>query len=746
MIIRGFSASNVLKYRTLNLPNLPERGLIGIGGANEAGKSAIAEALCLALYGRTFSIPAERLDKLVRWGEPHAEVNLRFESGGKRYQVFRHIDREARQSAGLKCGEEQIASGPQDVNAAVARITGFDFSQYVDAFYLAQKELQTPHPQNQVMRGLLGIADLDAVAERLRQRNREDRRDLDALRSECNTLNAECAALNIDPQALDDLLAQQGLRKENADVARRECEAAQDRKDRVLAGIAALESGVETALALKAGGDEAAFQNVCRELEQGADAIQSGLETDSPPQALRVLRDWAADLAGRIDAFWELSHRADVYATRLRRWLGEGNAQETAADAPEGAYASTQTRLKKAIADLRARRTRNRLGTWLFGLSGLVGGVLWLLFSKVGARFPELRELTTARLPEPTEQHLTLLGGGAVALIGLALLIAFQSRGLRRAHARTETSLADLDREAAYAREETARLAQLDQTQLEARTVLITQLDDKDLHQAAVDFRENQGRALLDAQALGNYLKPLKEAARTWAQECDGLIRQADERLEAAKNTRHNQETLLAELTRAVEHERERRTRAEGLRDRRAQRAQAMAAPEKRIQVSERALDLIADACGGVYARFNVQMSAYLRRLIPRITHDRYRHLKIDDDFAIRLFSADKNDFLDLEDLSSGAQRQVLLAVRLAIAQALVDAHSEPAQTLMLDEPFAFFDRERINQTLKTLPDFSRQIGQIWVISQEFDADASFDLRIDCKRGEDVLDLASVSH
>ena len=113
MIIRGFNASNLLKYKTLHLPDLPERGLIGISGANESGKSAIVEAPCLALYGRTFAIPAGRLDKLVRWGEQHAEVSLQFETGGERYPVTRYIDADANHSASLKRGDDQdnLASG-----------------------------------------------------------------------------------------------------------------------------------------------------------------------------------------------------------------------------------------------------------------------------------------------------------------------------------------------------------------------------------------------------------------------------------------------------------------------------------------------------------------------------------------------------------------------------------------------------------------------------------------------------------
>ena len=749
MMIRSFSASNVLKYRSLRLPELPERGLIGISGANEAGKSAIAEAMCLALYGRTFSVPAERLDKLVRWGAQHADVSLDFESGGRRYCVVRHIDYEARQSATLTQGEALIASGPTDVNAAVARLTGCDFTQYVDAFYLAQKEFQAPHPQSRIMRDLLGVADLDRVAARLERLDQEDHDHLDTLRHERDALNTELDALNPDAGTLDALLTQQQRHAQALTAAREALERAQHGQEQTRAGLAALDNGIETALALRPGGDADAFRAACRDLERGATELQTGLDEPALDPAPQTLRAWGADLAARLEAFQALSDRARAYAARLERRLGrEPDADADAAEDHEPRYAATEAQRRQERADLASRHSRNRWAFWLFTLAGLCGAGLWALFAEPGAPFPEpfaawlleVQNHIAPRLPALTEPRLPMLGGAAAVALGLALALFIRGRGLRRLRIRNAAALADLEREIAYAREETAQLAELEAASLEARSLLITQLGDKALHQAAVDFREQQGQPLLQARTWETYRQPLAQAAETWDQDRAALSARAEARLETARSTLRDLETEAAQQAQAIEAEHERRLRAERIRNRRTQLAQAATEPEHRIRVRERALALIAETRRGVYAQFKTQMRAYLGRLVPLITDDRYRHLKIRDDFSIQVFSTEKNDFLDLEDLSSGAQRQILLVMRLAIAQALVDAHGEAARTLMLDEPFAFFDRARMNQTLKTLSDFSAQIGQIWVISQEFDAAARFDLHIDCRRDTDVLE------
>ena len=65
MIIRSVHATNVLKYAELALDNLPATGLIAISGPNESGKSTIGETVCFALFGRTFSVPEDRLEKIA---------------------------------------------------------------------------------------------------------------------------------------------------------------------------------------------------------------------------------------------------------------------------------------------------------------------------------------------------------------------------------------------------------------------------------------------------------------------------------------------------------------------------------------------------------------------------------------------------------------------------------------------------------------------------------------------------------
>jgi exonuclease SbcC len=89
--------------------------------------------------------------------------------------------------------------------------------------------------------------------------------------------------------------------------------------------------------------------------------------------------------------------------------------------------------------------------------------------------------------------------------------------------------------------------------------------------------------------------------------------------------------------------------------------------------------------------------------------------------------------------MSGGAYNQVMLAVRLALSQALIATAVGGAECIILDEPFAFFDERRTQKALETLPKVSDDIAQIWIIAQRFSDANSLTLHLRCALDSDVL-------
>ncbi len=155
------------------------------------------------------------------------------------------------------------------------------------------------------------------------------------------------------------------------------------------------------------------------------------------------------------------------------------------------------------------------------------------------------------------------------------------------------------------------------------------------------------------------------------------------------------------------------------------------------IRLRELADGLLLGAARHRSHRFNYNLRGLVGRTLPLITEGRYEHLQIDENLSVQAFSSDKRGFMDLAEISSGTQRQMMLALRLALSQELINRAVKFRQFLFLDEPFAFFDDERTRSALSVLPRLSDEITQIWVVAQQFPEDVRFERRIQCDRESD---------
>jgi exonuclease SbcC len=199
MIINRIRARNVLKYAELSL-DLAERGLIAISGPNESGKSSIGETVCFALFGRTFSIRPDEIGKVVRWGENHCQVTLDFAVEDTRYTLSRFLDLDGNHSAKLSLAESAdtpIARGVDQVADTLFTLLGFAYEEFIESFYLAQREITTPHPHSQAVRIMAGIAPLQTVQHMLDDEIAERQELLGEIAAEWEAVESDVKGLGI---------------------------------------------------------------------------------------------------------------------------------------------------------------------------------------------------------------------------------------------------------------------------------------------------------------------------------------------------------------------------------------------------------------------------------------------------------------------------------------------------------------------------------------------------------------------
>lgn len=227
MIITHITADNLLKYTHLDLTDIPRQGVITISGPNESGKSTIGETVCFALFGRTFSIDEEEITRVIRWGESRCSVELGFAVGDKDYVVARFLDNEGNHGARLyPAGQEEhpLAKGVNAVSEALDELLGYQFEEFVESFYLAQREITTPHPHSHAIKTMAGIAALERVAEDLSVELKNEQRRQPDIEDQISTVESDIKDLRIEPRKLVGL-------EVDVDANKQLCSSLQEKED-----------------------------------------------------------------------------------------------------------------------------------------------------------------------------------------------------------------------------------------------------------------------------------------------------------------------------------------------------------------------------------------------------------------------------------------------------------------------------------------------------------------------------------
>lgn len=632
MIIHQIRAENVLKYAKLSI-NLAENGLIAISGPNESGKSSIGETLCFALFGRTFSIGPGDIRKVIRWGENHCTATIEFSVQDVRYGLSRFLDRDGNHSAKLVRDddpENPIARGVTAVAEALFGVLGFEYDEFVESFYLAQREITTPHPHSHAVKIMAGIAPLEQVAHGL-EGEIEEREEL------LGEILAEWEAVDQDVKALG---IQEG-RMPRLEDERHETSQLREQIDSLLGGI---NEGFEV------------FSNC----------------TD------------------------------DIYRAESKKG--------------------------------RSSFLRFMLLLLALGLAGLWG---LLTYGSQLAQAETARQLLAQYIPQWDEAKVIWIAYAAAGLGVLFLLSWIGVAGTKRRIVKLRERAAELGEVLGKAREIDIETATDDGGDDSGDAEPSDQFDSDDagdeeavIRAVRPEYDEYQSLCAMmekgDAtiRMVGDYC----ERETAWLKlVSDQLVTQIDD-LDAEIDDEQNRVQEAINLSDVLN----------GLTDKREE-------VEERVADRHRALELLQGAIAHLSSHFNRDIKELVGKMLPLFTDGRYEHLQIDSGLKVRVFSSEKRDFMDLDEVSSGTQRQIMLALRLALSKKLLSRTVKGKQFAFLDEPFAFFDQERTRQALHALANLGDDISQVWIVAQDFptDCDVTFDTTIHCDRNSDTLNLAT---
>ncbi len=748
MIIDNLKAYNVLKYAHLELRNMPDKGQIAISGPNESGKTGIVETLCFALFGRTFSHDSAHITKIIRWGEVNCRVELEFTGSDKKdYKIVRSLNSDGVHAAELYHLTENapFAIGPATVHDAVVEICGFDYREYVDTIYLAQLEISAPHSQSDTIKAIAGTADLEQAIIELRDEMEDEKQQVTDMEADIQNIRKKIDTLGINEYDSSNIEAQKSSSQQYIGNIEKKVATLKD-------GAATLQAAGDQAHAtasdfIKAD-NKASLSTWSYYLEQFKECVRVFLKGCKlfPEHSKNELcndnqfTQLVNDLQHRLFAFEKVRNEIKSYRDLLAYQLGE-LVEHTEIDIDEPT-------LPKQIAQARTGLIKSRLHLAFseagFIISSLVALSMWiwwwLLRPPTGSDGPgTMSTWLDNNVTWWDPGYLTgILPSAFIFTIGAFIALMVAKRLEAEAKRRREQFEAINDR-LADTRSLADFLSSIDSIPFTEAAAGLRELDDELITQVLEAFVHGEGDLFFDHTALSQYQekisatvsylnKQVSEVRAAIAAETGRLSRIIEEQKGRIKDL--DQEVSLMEekrdqvksFARSIEEIRQKKLNC-----------------EQAIRSRKLAIKLLTNTCKNVYNRFNSILNRTTSEVIPQLTESRYKQMRIDDSFNVKIFTSEKNDFAELDELSSGTQRQLLLAVRLAMAKALVNAAQLGEQFIILDEPFAFFDKDRIRSTLKALPYVDQQIKQIWIISQEFGTLDEFKLRINCTRNSDVL-------
>lgn len=732
MIIRGVSAERFLRYERLELSGLPERGVIGVSGHNESGKTTIGEAICFGLFGRTFGLTEEEVVKAIRWGETDCEVDVDFRVDGKGYRVLRRMDDRGHQGVELLGdGGESLGRGVEMVSEVLGEILGFGYEEFVDSFYLSQREQSEPHAQ--AVKSMAGVSVLERVAEKLVQKNSEDRESLGESERAREELEQERDSLGVDPKKLGELEGEQSRLSEEVESKEKAIEGCEAQMRAIRGSVVELNASAEGVLTSEIGTSYLGWRARLGRFEQGLERIEAVSKGEEEVRdAVAGVKSVVGETLTGLEAFGELEVPKRRHRGRLASLLGEGSQDEALQGTEEG-FAERERVLGGERSVNLSRLTASRWGLWVSVIVAVLSWIVWGLVEHV----PDSG--LSAWLNESLADYRALLLPAAVVMSVVSLLLVASSVRLsgQRSELVRRTEALAAEREAA--RDVFQALDGLESMGLPDAVTLLQGIDNEALRTALERFLEGPGTVLVHAEALAGYHERVQARLTGYETAAGARCETLTEEVASIRHEQSTQRDALSTLDPVVAEELARRAQDEQLRRRGDDYQIKIDDATHRIAVRELAQELIAGACRHLSAHFNEALRKLVGQTLPLFTQGRYEHLHLDEHLTVRVFSSVKRDFIDLDEASSGTQRQILLAVRLALSQALGDTTRGGEQCLILDEPFAFFDQQRMQATLETLPKLDQTLAQIWLIAQDFPPDTPFASHIQCSTENDRL-------
>src|SRR5436853_509189 len=693
----SLQAQNFKKLKLAKPLPLSE-GIILITGLNESGKSTILDAVLYALFGRVIrpsKMPSN--EDIISYGNGEAQVRLEFDIGENRYRVVREVHKTRPNRATLvevkpNGTTKALANSVKDVTAEIERLLGgITYDEIVASSVVAQKDLerlikQRLDDRRKVINVFLNLESFNKVQDQL-----------DSERNGIEGTSRTPGHLTVEGQRLETLNEQLNEYKETSvqldnlnvkvkkygDLA--EAEKAITRASEVLEKV----RSAELQVAQFEDREQRLQAQITETNKKVTFADESRLFSSEKPRRIwSYLMATAAFGAGAILSFIlapvaltiALGSLAVVFLLLLTRQIVSLSQQAEASKQQQDRLASAQLLVS----------WENELG-----------------------EVKRDRDIADATIRQGSSQILQVL----------ASIESYSSylQGLTdpREVVEQASSIYNQDKQSLSAVTERVNMLQ---KRLGEEPELKRQLAQAELDIAMVEKKLR--KTLLPSLPQGVDFSPelLDEAS----QMRDSL----NESVSRVKTQIEESMTRIIELKHFLEENKD-------LEEQVDEQKRKVLLLQKQLAVVKYSIKGLEQASESLRNRVKPQVERYMSQILPVITSGRYKAVQLEDDYTVRVFDPEAGEFRPKEVFSGGTEDQLLLAMRLAFALALIpQAKGRNPEFLFLDEPLGSSDKVRREGILALMHgELSENFKQIFLISHVGDLEVEADTIIEMDNG-----------
>ncbi len=765
----SLQAQNFKKLK-ISKPLPLSEGIILITGLNESGKSTILDAVLYALFGRVIrpsKMPSN--EDIISYGNGEAQVRLEFDIGENRYRVVREVHKTRPNRATLvemrpNGTTKALASSVKDVTAEIERLLGgITYDEIVASSVVAQKDLerlikQRLDDRRKVINVFLNLESFNKVQDQLdTERNgiegtsrtpghltleRERLETLNEQLNEYKDTSVQLDNLNVKVEKLKrDQLHQEKQFVDTDNLYKTlneygEAVKQQDSLQREIEDKSLLTNNLQQQLA-SVDAQRAELSKAEAEVKKYADLAEAEKAITRASEVLERVRSAELQKA-----------QFEEREQRLQGQIAETNKNVTSADESQIASSTKPRRIWSYLVSTAAFGAGAILSFILaFAALSIVLGSLAVvslllltrqivsLSQQVDASKQQQERLASAQLVASWGNELeevkkdrdtadvTIRQGSNQILQVLSAIPSYSSylEGLNDPREVVEQAFLIYNQDKQSLSAVTERVNML-QKRLGEEPLLKRQLAQAHLDIATVERKLKN--TLLPSLPDGVEFSPalLDEAS----QMRDNL----NESVSRVKTQVEESMTRMIELKQFLEENKE-------LEEQVDEQKRKVLLLQKQLAVVKYSIKGLEQTSESLRNRVKPQVERYMSQILPVITSGRYKAVQLEDDYTVRVFDPEAGEFRPKEVFSGGTEDQLLLAMRLAFALALIpQAKGRNPEFLFLDEPLGSSDKVRREGILELMhKELSQNFKQIFLISHVGDLEVEADTVIEMENG-----------